>query len=181
MNRFRILSIRRNQLAEFLPDQKSIKEFERLFTQDNELAESVSNIIIAVGLDDEGNYIVPTDSNFIDGTDSLYSAMLVFDETISTNLIININTDIELDEESQLIIADATSNDIDIKLPNPANMIHNNRSKRVTTTRKDTSRFDVTILPYSGEDIAFESYQDLIRQGETLVFVTDGINWYIGG
>jgi len=181
MNRFRILSIRRNQLAEFLPDQKSIKEFERLFTQDNELAETVSNIIIAAGLNDEGNYIVPTDSNFIDSTDSLYSAILVFDETISTDLIKNISTDTSLDEESQILIVDATSNDVEITLPNPANMIQNSRSKRITVTRKDTSGYDVTIVPYSGEDIAFESYQDLIRQGETLVFVTDGINWYIGG
>jgi len=181
MNRFRILSIRRNQLAEFLPDQKSIKEFERLFTQDNELAKSVSNIIIATGLDNEGNYIVPTDSNFIDSTDSLYSAILVFDETISTDLIVNIDTNTSLDEESQVVIADATSNDVEITLPNPANMIQNNRSKRITVTRKDTSGHNVKILPYSGEDIAFESYQDLIRQGETLVFVTDGIDWYIGG
>jgi len=181
MNRFRILSIRRNQLAAFLPDQKSIKEFERLFNQDNELAESVSNIIIAVGLDEEGNYIVPTDSNFIDSTDSLYSAILVFDETISTDLIINTSADINLEEESQIVIADAISNDVEIKLPNPANMIQNSRSKRVTVTRKDTSGYNVKILPYSSEDIAFESYQDLIRQGETLVFVTDGIDWYIGG
>jgi len=181
MNRFRILSIRRNQLAAFLPDQKSIKEFERLFNQDNELAESVSNIIIAAGFDNEGNYIVPADSNFINSTDSLYSAILVFDETISTDLIVNIDTNTSLDEESQVVIADAINNDIEIKLQNPQNMIQNSRSKKVTITRKDTSEYNVKILPYSGENIAFESYQDLVKQGETLVFVTDGTDWYIGG
>ena len=74
------LSLSRNQLAKFLPNHETIKEFERLFAQDSDLATFINNIIAGAGLDDNGNYIVPSGSNFLDATTSLYNAILTLDE-----------------------------------------------------------------------------------------------------
>jgi len=182
MNRFRILSIRRNQLAEFLPDQKSIKEFERLFTQDNELAETVSNIIIAAGIDDEGNYIIPTGSNFIDSADSLYSADLFLDNAIFDETRTFINTiigDVSLIAGNLLVLADASSGAINVTLPDPALCFSDNRSFMIGVTKIDSSTNTITILPYASETIVGESSQALLLDGEVLNFISDGINWQI--
>ena len=74
------LSLSRNQLAKFLPNHESIKEFERLFAQDSDFATFINNIIEGAGLDDSGSYIIPDGSNFLDETTSLYDAILTLDE-----------------------------------------------------------------------------------------------------
>ena len=74
------ISLSRNQLAAFLPNHEAIKEFERLFRQDTDLTALINNIIEGAGLEDNGNYIVPEGSNFLDDTVSLYNAILTLDE-----------------------------------------------------------------------------------------------------
>ena len=182
MSRFKKISIRRDQLAKFLPDQKAIKEFERLFTQDNDLAESVGNIITATGLDDEGNYIVPTGSNFIDSAYSLYRADILLDEAIfdETRTLINtITGNVSLIAGNLLILADASSNAINVTLPNPILCFSDNRSFKIGITKIDSTINKVNILPYGSELIVGESQQDLRREGEVLNFITDNINWYL--
>jgi len=99
------ISLNRNQLAKFLPNHETIKEFERLFRQDTDFATFINNIIEGSGLDDNGNYIVPDGSNFLDDTESLYDAILTLDTDIAI-FINNIIAGVGLDDDGNYIPRD---------------------------------------------------------------------------
>lgn len=82
MTDFTKLKLTRAQLAQFLPNQESIKEFERLFAQDTALALVVSNIINGVGLDEEGNYVARSGSSYLDASESIYQDSTILDDVI---------------------------------------------------------------------------------------------------
>jgi len=179
MPKFDKLLLTRADLAKFLPDQRSIKEFERLFAQDEDLSLIVSNMIIAIELNEDGTYIIPSDTNFIDGSDSVNNAILILDQTISTTLIISVNINSALDPESQSVLVDATGGDRDITLPDPSLCLDNSRSYRIGITKIDTSANVVNILPFDSELVVGETSQDLLLDGEVLNFITNGTNWYL--
>jgi len=181
-NIFRKLSLRRDQLAKFLPDQKSIKEFERLFSQDRELYTTIENIIEGAGLNDDGSYDPNLAAKYISIAISLNNADLLLDTAIFDHTrvkIINISSNISLSNENQSVLADATTGNINITLPNPVDCFANSRSFMIGVTKIDSSTNTITILPYASETIVGESSQALLLDGEVLNFISDGINWQI--
>jgi len=161
MPKFDKILLTRADLAKFLPDQRAVKEFERLFQQDEDLSLLVTNIIEGVELNDDGTYIVPSDTNFLDVSSSIYNAILILDQTTSTTLIINTSIDLELSAQSQSVLVDATSGDIDITLPDPSLCLVSGRSYRIGITKIDTTDGMVNILPFASELIVGETSQDL--------------------
>ena len=81
------ISLTRQQLAQFLPNHESIKEFERLFAQDQDLAEIVNNLIVGTGLNDDGTYTAPLSTNYLTTSTSLYEADELLDAQINLNEI----------------------------------------------------------------------------------------------
>jgi len=179
MPKFDKILLTRADLAKFLPDQRSVKEFERLFSQDEELSILVTNIVEGVGLNDDGTYIIPSGTNFLDISTSIYDALIILDQTTSTTLIINVNINSALDAESQSVLVNATSGDIDITLPDPSSCFDNNRSFRIGITKVDTTTNVVNILPFASELVVGETSQVLLLDGEVLNFITDSTNWYL--
>ena len=182
MTDFSKISLTRNQLAKFLPNHESIKEFERLFKQDTELATTVLNIIEGAGLNDDGTYTPLSPARYIELATSLFNADALLDEAIWDNtrdLIINIAVDTQLQESSLIVLCDATAGAINATLPNPANCFENNRSFEIAITKIDTSANVINILPFSAEFVVGEASQQLLLNGEILNFITDGTNWYL--
>jgi hypothetical protein len=91
--------------------------------------------------------------------------------------IISTSKDIALAEQSQTILIDASTQDINITLPNPNNCFFNNRSYKIGFTRTDLSLNNVNILPFKDETILHEVTQDLFPK-EVINLITDGNNWY---
>jgi len=180
----------RNLLSRlFNNNHEMIKKFESLYSNNNELAEivdrlqeEVDRIEAGAGLDENGNYIPPTGTNYIDGSTSLANADVLLDEAIGNNLekIISITVDYSAQDENQLILADATSGEINVTLPNPSVFFANNVSKKIGITKIDTSPNFVNMLPFASETIVGETNQRLRYKGEVLNFITDGANWYLG-
>ncbi len=78
----RVLTIKRNQLAEFIKDHKTIIEFEKLFIQDNEFAVIIENILESLGIGTEGIYLPRSGSNYLDGSTDMYSDSTILDNAI---------------------------------------------------------------------------------------------------
>lgn len=91
---FTKIKLTRQQLALFLPNHESIKEFERLFAQDTELAGVVDNIIIAVGLTTDGVYIQRAGSTYLNSSTSIYEDSTILD-AIAKSITVGtgVNTD----------------------------------------------------------------------------------------
>ena len=138
---FQPITLTRQQLAEFLPNHDSIKEFERLFAQDTALSILVGNIIEGTGLNDDGTYTTPLSTNYLTTSTSLYEAdglldQAIFDYTRVFVYSVSINT--ELDAEAQTVLVDATSGAIGITLPPPADCYSDDRSFRIAVEKIDT-------------------------------------------
>lgn len=73
------------------------------------------------------------------------------------------------------ILADASNSPINVTLPYPTS------DKTISVAKIDSSSNAVTILPHGTEFIAGETSQVLLYSDEVLDFVSDGINWYLGG
>lgn len=143
--------------------------------------EEINRVKVGAGLDTDGNYITPSGTNFIDTSTNLANADSLLDEAIGniSEIILNVTTDYQALENSQLILADASSGEVDITLPNPANMIDGNISKSVSITKTDTTTNKVIISPFGTEKIVNDLFQELLLQGEVLNFITDGTNWWL--
>ena len=175
----KILRINRSQLAKFLPDHETIKEFEQLFINDSELVILVQNIIEGVGLDDEGRYIQRDDSNYLDTSETIYQDSTILDGIVTRDYVVSTDTSISLSPVAQTVICDATTGDINITLPAPSECFSDNRSFRFAVHKIDTSANEVVIFPNSGELVVGEESQSLLRDGEIYNFITDGTNWYL--
>ena len=90
-----------------------------------------------------------------------------------------ITSDTDLEEITQIVFADCTDGEVNIKLPKPTNMIIDNISNSVSISKIDTSSNKAIILPYDSELIVNEASQELVLNGEILNFITDGTNWYL--
>ncbi|MCK5023227.1 MAG: hypothetical protein KAS04_03575 [Candidatus Aenigmarchaeota archaeon] len=178
--RFRV---NRSQLAKFISDHETIKEFEKLFESDSDISTIVDNILEAVGLEVDGKYLPDTETHYIFDATSLKNADSKLDEVIWDNIreaITSISGDTSLTTLSQTVLCNAASGEIDVTMPPPADCFENNRSLRFAIHKIDTSSNIVTILPNASELIVGESYQTLEMGGEILNFITDGTNWYLG-
>lgn len=169
----------RDQLRKFLPDERSIREFEKLFTQNDDLITLVESIISSSGLSENGVYETPTDSNYLNDTISLLEAILALDNTAGTALVKKINSDTDLIPESVSIFADASYAPIYVRLPNPALCLNDGRSYKIGITKTDSTRSRVSILPFAYEYIAGSPTEFLDSQDEVLNFITDGTNWHL--
>lgn len=164
-------------------DRNIYEEVNKVIDQVNLNLEQINSIKIGAGLDDNGDYLVPIDSNFIDDTISLYNAILaldisLFDET--RELVSTVVEDTLLSANSQTTLCDATSGEINITLPNPALCFSDNRSFRFAIHKIDISANVVNILPFGAELVVGEASQTLELDGEIYNFITDGTNWYLG-
>lgn len=180
----------------FNGNHEMIKKFESLYRNDDSLQkaldllqEEVDRVEAGAGLNTDGTYIKPSGTNYIDNSTSLATADILLDEQVGINAsdilqmqekILNKNADYQALEESQLIIVDATSGEIEITLPNPADCLINNISYKIGVTKKDVSSNFVIIKPFASELVVGETQQDLQLDGEVLNFITDGVDWYLG-
>jgi len=134
------------------------------------------------GLNTGGNYVASTTSNYINLATSLFNADLLLDSAIFNNVrevVTTVTSDASLLAASQTILADATSNVINVTLPDPSTCFSNNRSLKFGITKIDTTSNIVNILPFGSELIVGETSQYLQQCGEILNFITDGTNWYL--
>jgi len=148
----------------------------------NSLQVELDNTQGGAGLDTDGNYIPFIGSNYIDTAISLSDADDLLDKAIFDNsreLIIEVTATTALNAENQLILCDATSEEIDITLPDPSLSFADSRSFKIGITKVDTSVNAVNILPFASELIVGETSQYLVLDGEVLNFITDGTNWYL--
>ncbi len=188
---------KRSLLAKFFGgNHEMIKEFEKLYDTDDDeqdqidlIREELDRVEAGAGLETDGTYIVPTGTNFLNSSTSLANADLKLDSALGeavediTNLqetIITITGNLTALNQSQLILADATSGVITVTLPDPTTFIIDNVSKKIGITKIDTSNNIINIVPFGSELIVGESSQDLQLQGEVLNFITDGISWHLG-
>lgn len=161
-----------------------IRQYENLFSFSDSIQDEIDNIEKSVGLDEDGNYIQPDDTRFLDNTLSVMEALFVLDEEIGSQEILNISNatgDISLLPINQLVIVDATSTETIIILPNPTDTFRNDNSKTITITKKDTTSNKVIIKPFGTELVVGEPTQELELDGELLTFITDGVDWQLGG
>lgn len=158
-----------------------IRQYENLFSFSDNIQTEVDNIEEAVGLDPEGNYIQPEDTRFLNNTLTVMEALEVLDSEVGTQHILNIDADTSTVPINQLLIVDATSGDITVTLPNPISCFNNGESKTISITKKDITLNKVIIEPFGAELVVGEATQELELDGELLTFITDGIDWYLGG
>ena len=158
------------------------KEINIIIDRVNELEVELNATQVGAGLDTDGTYIPQVGTNYIDSSTSLANADTLLDTAIYENIgqyIINMTGSSSLTTINQLVIADATSGNIDITLPNPALAFSNNISRKIGITKKDTTSNIINILPFDNELIVGETSQSLEIDGEVLNFITDGTNWYL--
>lgn len=173
------LGITRDQLAKFLPDHESIKQFELLFSQNTDFATTVANIIIGTGMAGDGAYPPRSGSNYLDGSISLYEDTTLLDAAL-LELVNKVTADYSMLPTSQIVLADATSGVINVTLPPPIDCFNGGRSFKLAIHKIDASTNAVNILPNASELIVNEATQLLLYEGEILNFITDGTNWYLG-
>jgi len=76
----------------------------------------------------------------------------------------------------------ASTVDIEITLPNPADMLYTfngeTYSKICQVTKKDSTLYKIKLLPYGSAKIMGEDYQYLESQYDNFNFITDGTNYF---
>ena len=75
--------------------------------------------------------------------------------------------------DDNVILVNATSSDVIIKLPDLSQNTNNIDIKRI-----DSSSYVVTIVPFNTETIEFES-QFIVDPKYGFTLISDGSNWYI--
>lgn len=159
------------------------EEINRVIAQVNLNIEKINKIQVGAGLQDSGDYVVPSGTNYIDSTTSLSDADSTLDTALYDNvreLIVNTTTSLTINEDSQTVICDATSAPLSITLPLASGFYNNNRSKRVAIAKSDTTSNAITIISTSPNLIIGETSQELNSQGDVINLITDGTNWHLG-
>lgn len=173
---------RREYLRQVFGDNLDlIKQYENLFDDSEGLKRTVDNIIVSVGLNEDGTYEAPQGTRFLDNSISVKDALEILDLQIGSQRIITVNTSTVLVPFNQTILCDCVSAELNITLPNPADTYLNNESKTFTLTKIDSTKNKVNILPFGSEKVVGEIQQDLKLEGETLTFVSNGTDWFLGG
>lgn len=176
------IKLTRQQLAQFLKNHESIKEFESLFDNNNDLITFIENIIAAVDLNSDGTYKIRTGTNYLDASTTIYGDSTLLDIALFNNvreLVTPISASVGLTAISQTVLCDATAGAINITLPPPASCFSDNRSLKIGISKIDTTANIVTILPNASELIVGETSQSINSEGDILNFITDGTNWYL--
>lgn len=93
--------------------------------------------------------------------------------------VITINSDTALSAQTQNILVDASSGDVNVTLPNPIDFHSGGRSYKLSITRTDTTTNVCNILPYDSELILNDPTQTLLSS-EVLNLISDNTNWYYG-
>lgn len=179
----KVLRVSRSQLADFIKDHQTLREFERLFDSDNALVILVNNVISGTGLGSDGKYTPRTDSNYLNSSTDMYSDSTLLDIALfnyTREYVNSITTTTALSAMAQTVLCDTTTGNINVTLPPPASCFSSERSFRIAVHKIDDTVNTVTILPNSGELIVGDSSQLLKRRGDVLNFITDGTNWYLG-
>jgi hypothetical protein len=93
---------------------------------------------------------------------------------------VNVGANYSPDFKDVLILANAAGGAFAVTLPNPGITVgaEDNRGRRITIKKVDTSLFRVTINAVSGL-LDGESAQELKRHGEVVEFQSDGSNWWV--
>lgn len=96
-------------------------------------------------------------------------------------LIVTITEDIILGSSTETILCDCSSNQIEVKLPDPSTAFSSSRrSKTISISKVDTTSNKVKIVPFNTETIVTEDNVYLLHQSEIINLITDGTDWYLG-
>ena len=172
-------TLRRDQLAKFLPDERSVREFEKLFSQGADQTNIISNLIDGTGLNSDGLYEAPSGGTLISSSTSLYNALFIIDNLTASEKVQSVSTHTALTDESVSVFVDASGGAVNITLPNPGLCLNDGRSYRFGITKLDSTSNVVNILPYNTETIAGSASETVEAQEEVLNFITDGTNWHL--
>ena len=167
-------------------NHEMIKQYENIFTQDTDFQNQIDSLQaeldatqLGAGLNSNGTYLQPSGSNYLDTSTSLGNADLLLDAAIGVVLILTKTIDYAALTDSQIILVDATSGDLNITLPSPSSFFSGGKSKTIGINKIDTTSNTVNILPNTSELIVGETSQTLRRNSDVLNFITDGTNWYL--
>lgn len=172
----------------FKGSHEMIKEFEKLYDTDQDEQEQIDalqaeldRVETGAGLETDGTYITPTDSNYINSSISLADAIDLLDEAIACKIISVTSTYSASSTIDQNLLCNATTASFTVTLPDPTLYFNSvlETSKKIAITKTDTSLNVITISPFASELIVGESSQTLELQGEVLNFITDGTNWWL--
>ena len=152
------------------------------------LDKMVQQLDIAFG--NRGDESFVSDSTFLSGVNSIQELInrlniennkiwAEFDNGINMK-VVTTTSSLNAEEFTETILCDCSSNDINVKLPNPTKVFEDSRSRVVSVSKIDSSTNKVTILPYNNEDVVMSNSVDLLLQGEIVNLITDGTNWYLG-
>jgi len=97
------------------------------------------------------------------------SAPTSFGESIATK-----TNDYEIVAGDNVILVDATGQETDVTLPDPALFI----GSKFYVKKIDSSDNAVVVLPNDAEEIDGDASYPMQQQNESGCFVTDGTNWY---
>lgn len=75
--------------------------------------------------------------------------------------------------DGDLVFADASSANVAVTLPAPE------EGGVVGVERTDASSNSVSVEPNASESVNYEDSEELVAQGESLDFVSDGTDWYV--
>jgi len=101
-------------------------------------------------------------------------------QVATSALIVSTDIDITLKPESQNVLVNATSGNVNITLPNPVDCFSGGRSYKLGITKIDDTNNVVNILPHGSETIALDLHQELLQSQEVLNFISDGTNYWLG-
>lgn len=93
--------------------------------------------------------------------------------------IVKVAENTSLNNVSQTVLVDASVDDVEILLPDPAESFSQGHSIRIAITKIDLEANIVTIVPFGSELILNEASQT-VEIREVINLITDGLNWYYG-
>ena len=140
---------------------------------------------LGAGLNENGLYSADLTTYYISGASSLKNADKLLDAKIkvlsdslsnikSSRTVVTKTSDYNMTSDDSVVLVDASSNDITIKLSDPSLNTNNIDIKRIDTN----TTYTVTIIPFNSELIEnASSYNVDVNYGFTLI--SNGINWYM--
>lgn len=75
--------------------------------------------------------------------------------------------------DGEYVYTDASSGAFTITLPSPS------QGARVGIEKTDSSSNTVTVAPNSGEQVNYQTSEDLVAQGESIDLQSDGVDWFV--
>ena len=120
-------------------------------------------------------------STVITSLNGLIQAFLLFQAEVEAgDIIVNVTTDTVLENKTQIVLVNTSTENVIVNLPSASSAYSNNRSKAIAVTKTSSDSNTVTIGTLDGALVVGETTQQLLYDGEVLNFITDGSNWYLG-